>query len=226
MPLAFAPVEGDQRDVTRGRFISFEGGEGTGKTTQCRRLAEQLRRYVAEVVVTREPGGSPGAEALRTLLVRGETDRWSPLSETLILNAARQDHLERIIRPALDRGAWVLSDRFADSTRAYQGAGGGAPSSLLAMLEQAVVADTRPDLTLVMDLPVDQGLQRATTRGGAEQRFEHKEPAFHARLRQAFLDIAEAEPGRCVVLDATLSVDALAGRVWDTVQRHLPGAGT
>ena len=210
--------------MTRGRFISFEGGEGAGKTTQMRRLAERLRGHGGEVVATREPGGSAGAEALRLLLVRGEPDRWSPLSETLILNAAREDHLQRVIRPALARRAWVLSDRFSDSTRAYQGAAGGVSSTLLAVLEQAVVAGARPDLTLIMDLPVEEGLARATARGGGEQRFERKDPAFHARLRQAFLDIAEAEPDRCEVLDATLPVDALDARIWSVVQRRLPGA--
>ncbi len=209
--------------MTQARFISLEGGEGTGKTTQIRRLAKRLRERVGDVVLTREPGGSSGAETLRDLLVRGDTDRWSPLSETLILYAARQDHLERVIRPAIARGAWVLSDRFADSTRAYQGAAGGVSAVLLATLEQAVVADTRPDLTLVLDLPVEQGLARAAGRGGGEQRFERKGEDFHARLRQAFLAIAAAEPDRCEVLDATLGVDALGEAVWEVVRRRLFG---
>ena len=208
-----------------GRFISFEGGEGAGKTTQIRRLAARLEPVVGEVVLTREPGGSAGAEALRELLVRGATDRWSPLSETLILYAAREDHLERLIRPALARGAWVLSDRFADSTRAYQGAGGGAPVDFIIALESAVVGAARPDLTLILDLPVDEGLARATARGGGEERFERKERSFHERLRQGFLDIAQAEPHRCIVIDATAPPDAVAERIWRSVgARLLAGA--
>ena len=207
--------------MARGRFISFEGGEGAGKTTQIRRLAERLQPFAAEVVLTREPGGSPGAEALRDLLVRGPIDRWSPMSETLILYAAREDHLERLIRPALARGAWVLSDRFADSTRAYQGAGGGASAAFIAALEEAVVRDVRPDLTLILDLPVEEGLARALARGGGEERFERKGRDFHERLRQAFLDIARAEPQRCVVLDAAAAPDQVAARIWSAVSGRL-----
>ena len=219
--LAFAGGEGDQRRVARGRFITFEGGEGAGKTTQIRRLADRLAHDVGEVVLTREPGGSDGAEALRALLVRGDTDRWSPLSETLILYAAREDHLERRIRPALARGAWVLSDRFVDSTRAYQGAGGGAPASFIAALEHAVVGDTRPDLTLILDLPAEEGLARAASRGGGEARFENKGHAFHERLRRGFLAIAQAEPQRCVVIDATAPPQAVADQIWEAVRSRL-----
>lgn len=208
--------------VARARFISFEGGEGAGKTTQIRRLAERLSERGLEVVLTREPGGSTGAEALRDLLVRGEADRWSPLAETLILYAAREDHLERLIRPALARGAWVLTDRFADSTRAYQGAGGGAPGALISQLEEAVLGTLRPDLTLILDLPVEAGLARALGRGGGEERFERKGRDFHARLRRGFLDIAEAEPQRCAVLDATAPPDEVAERIWAIVQARLP----
>jgi dTMP kinase len=210
----------------RGRFITFEGGEGAGKTTQIRQLAARLQPLVGDVVLTREPGGSPGAEALRDLLVRGETDRWSPQSETLILYAAREDHLERTIRPALEAGRWVLSDRFADSTRAYQGAGGGAAAGFIAGLEAAVVGDTRPDLTLILDLPVEQGLARAAHRGGGEERFERKGRAFHERLRQGFLAIAEAEPERCVVIDAARAPEEVSLGVWAAVRRRLaPGDG-
>ena len=207
--------------MARGRFISFEGGEGAGKTTQIRRLTERLEPLVGELIVTREPGGSPGAEALRELLVRGATDRWSPLSETLILYAAREDHLERTIRPALARGAWVLSDRFADSTRAYQGAGGGASAAFIAALEEAVVGDARPDLTLILDLPVQEGLARALARGGGEERFERKGRAFHERLREGFLDIARAEPQRCVVVDAAAAADQVASQIWAAVSARL-----
>ena len=205
----------------RGRFITFEGGEGAGKTTQIRRLAARLEPCVGEVVLTREPGGSPGAEALRQLLVRGEPDRWSPLSETLILYAAREDHLERTIRPALAQGRWVLCDRFADSTRAYQGAGGGAAEGFIAGLETTIVGETRPDLTLILDLPVELGLARASTRGGGEERFERKGRDFHDRLRRGFLTIAEAEPRRCVVVDAAAPPDTVAQAVWAAVQDRL-----
>lgn len=211
--------------MARGRFISFEGGEGAGKSTQVRRLVERLRaRGVGEVVATREPGGSPGAEALRDLLVRGAADRWSPTAETLILYAAREDHLERVIRPALARGAWVISDRFADSTRAYQGAGGGASPALIEALEAAVIGPCAPELTLVFDLPVEVGLARAEARGGAEARFESKGVDFHARLRERFLQIAAAEPGRCVRVDAAASMDAVESAVWRAVEARLLGA--
>ncbi|WP_174300426.1 dTMP kinase [Caulobacter sp. S45] len=207
--------------MVRGRFISFEGGEGAGKTTQIRRLSDRLSPLVGEVILTREPGGSPGAEALRDLLVCGDIDRWSPMSETLILYAAREDHLERLIRPALARGAWVLTDRFADSTRAYQGAGGGISAGFITALEQAVLGDGRPELTLILDLPVDEGLARAAARGGGEERFERKGRAFHERLRQGFLEIARSEPRRCVVIDAAASSEQVAEQVWVAVSGRL-----
>ncbi len=213
------PKTAETIGVHSGKFITFEGGEGVGKSTQIRRLADRLRP-LGEVVLTREPGGSPGAEALRDLLVQGAADRWSPTAETLLLYAARADHLERLIRPALMRGAFVLSDRFADSTRAYQGAGGGASPDLIDGLEALVLGEARPDLTLVFDLPVEVGLARAIARGGAEQRFERKGEAFHERLRQGFLAIAEAEPQRCRVIDADADIDAVATQVWAAVSAH------
>jgi dTMP kinase len=203
--------------VKPGHFISFEGGEGAGKSTQIRRLAARLEGLGAPVALTREPGGSPGAESLRDLLVRGDADRWSALAETLILYAARADHLERRIRPALAKGAWVLCDRFADSTRAYQGAGGGTPVEVIAALEQAVIGADWPELTLILDLPPAVGLARADARGGAEQRFEGKGLAFHERLRAGFLAIAEVEPARCRVIDADAGVDEVAEAVWAAV---------
>jgi dTMP kinase len=208
--------------VTRGYFITFEGGEGAGKSTQVRILAERLKGAGAEVVATREPGGSPGAEAIRALLVTGDPDRWSAVSETLLMYAARRDHIERTIRPALERGAWVISDRFADSSRAYQGAGGGVSPDFLAAMETHVLEQTRPDLTLVLDLPVEQGLQRAGHRGGPEARFEAKGLAFHQRLRDAFLAIAQAEPARCVVIDALAPRDAVSEAIWAAVSARLP----
>lgn len=209
--------------MARGRFITLEGGEGVGKSTQARRLAERLGAAGREVVVTREPGGSPGAEAIRELLVHGPVERWSPISETLLMYAARRDHIERVIEPALAGGAWVVCDRFLDSTRAYQGAGGGAPGALIAALEASVLGGVIPDLTLMLDMAPDAGLARTGGRGEAE-RFEAKGAAFHARLRAAFLEIAADEPERCVALDAGGDVDAVATRIWAAVSKRLTDA--
>jgi dTMP kinase len=207
--------------VQRGRFITFEGGEGAGKSTQVRILAERLGAAGVEVVATREPGGSPGAEAIRALLVTGEPDRWSAVSETLLMYAARRDHIERTIRPALARGAWVISDRFADSTRAYQGAGGGVDPAFVQAMEAYVLDGAWPDLTLILDLPVEQGLARAGRRGAGEARFEAKGLAFHQRLRDGFLAIAGREPERCAVIDALAAPEAVADAVWSIVQARL-----
>jgi dTMP kinase len=212
--------------VSQGRFITFEGGEGAGKSTQLKRLAARLEAPIPqgwgrEVVATREPGGSPGAEDIRALVLRGAAERWSPVTETLLMYAARRDHVERVIRPALARGAWVVCDRFADSTRAYQGAAGGTDAGLIAALETYILEGTRPDLTLVFDLPVAEGLERAHARAGAEMRFESKGQAFHERLREGFLAIAKAEPGRCTIVDATGSLDEVEARVWAAVDDRL-----
>jgi dTMP kinase len=206
--------------VTRGRFITFEGGEGAGKSTQLKRLVERLRAPGLEVVATREPGGSPGAEAIRELVLNGAADRWSPVTETLLMYAARRDHIERVIAPALARGAWVVCDRFADSTRAYQGAGGGTDPALIAALEAQVLGETRPDLTLIFDIPPEAGLQRAQARGG-EMRFESKGLTFHRQLREGFLAIVRDEPERCALIDATGSMDAVAAAVWSAVNARL-----
>jgi len=206
--------------VKRGRFITFEGGEGAGKSSQARLLAQRLSKG-CEVVITREPGGSPGAESIRALLVNGAADRWSPVTETLLMYAARRDHIERVIAPALDRGAWVVCDRFLDSTRAYQGAGGGAPERLIAALEAAVVGALLPDLTLILDLPVDVGLARAAARGEGEARFEAKGREFHERLRAGFASIAAKEPGRCRLIDADADLDTVSARVWAQVEQAL-----
>ncbi len=207
--------------MTQGRFITFEGGEGTGKSTQVARLVEALRARDLEVLQTREPGGSDGAEEIRNLALNGDAGRWSAMTETLLMFAARSDHLERTIRPALEAGRWVVCDRFADSSRAYQGAGGGTPAAFIESLDAAVVGSTQPDLTLVFDLPVEIGLERAFGRGLFETRFESKGLAFHERLRCRFLEIAEENARRCVVIDATGDLEAVAGRVWRAVEDRL-----
>jgi dTMP kinase len=207
--------------MSRGLFITFEGGEGTGKSTQVARLARRLADLGSEVVVTREPGGSPGAEAIRGLLVAGDVDRWSPLTEALLVNAARRDHVERVIQPALEAGAVVVSDRFADSTRAYQGVAGGVPVDVISALEVAVLGSLRPDLTLILDLPIAAGLARAAARAAGEGRFEAKGEAFHRRLSAAFMQIAADEPGRCVVIDATGRPDEVESRIWPHVAPRL-----
>ncbi len=195
-----------------GRFISFEGIDGAGKSTQLRALAAALRAGGAEVVETREPGGAPGAERIRRLLVEGETARWSPETEILLFTAARRDHLERTIRPALDRGATVLCDRFANSTRAYQGV---ARSGLRGMVDalHAIAIGLEPDRTLILDLDPALALDRGLARGGTEDRFERFGPAFQQRLRAAFLALAAEFPARCRVVPAIGSPDEVAARV-------------
>lgn len=203
-----------------GIFITLEGGEGSGKSTQLRALHTALQDAGKQVVFTREPGGSEGAEQIRALLVEGGVDRWDAMTELLLLLAARRDHLRRLIIPALARGAWVLCDRFSDSTLAYQGAGGGLGRPAIEALSALALGDDspKPDLTLILDLPVAEGLARAQSRGDAEQRFEGRGLAFHERLRTAFRDIAETEPERCAVIDATPSPDAVSAAIWATVR--------
>ncbi len=204
--------------MRHGVFITFEGGEGAGKSTQVRLLTQRLSASGREVTATREPGGSPGAESIRELLVSGESDRWSSLSETLLMYAARRDHIERVIVPALARGEVVVCDRFSDSTRAYQGAGGGVSPDLIAALEAEVLASTRPDLTLIFDLPVETGLARAADRGDTEARFESKGLEFHQRLRARFLQIAAEEPQRCRVINAAQDIETVAAQVWSAIE--------
>ena len=204
--------------MTRGQFITFEGGEGAGKSTQVLRLVADLRARGIDVIQTREPGGSPGAEAIRALVVSGDADRWSARTEALPMFASRSDHLEKTIRPALDAGVWVVCDRFADSSRAYQGAGGGAAPEFIEALERAVVGEDQPVLTLILDLPVAVGLERALARGQADTRFESKGLAFHQRLRDGFGEIARRYPERCRIIDATGSPDDVYDRVWAAVE--------
>jgi dTMP kinase len=203
------------------RFITFEGGEGAGKTTQIARLAERLRDRGAMVTVTREPGGTPEAEAIRGLLVQGEAGRWDPLAETLLHLAARRQHLERLIRPALASGGWVLCDRFLDSTRAYQGAAQGVASGVIEALAQPVMQGLEPGLTLVLDLPPQAGLARAAARGDTG-RYERWPLSHHHAIRQAFLDIAAHEPDRCRVVDAEQPPEAVAAVIWQTMQGRFP----
>lgn len=203
-------------------FITFEGGEGAGKSTHIKRLAERLKAQSREVLLTREPGGTPGGEAIRALVVAGDVVRWSAEGEALLNYAARDAHLREAIRPALARGAIVLSDRFMDSTRAYQGHGGGCDMGLIDALERVVVGATRPKLTLIFDLDPELGLTRAKQRGEAEDdRFERKGLDFHRRLREGFLNIARREPDRCRVLDAAKPVDEVAADVWAAVSAVL-----
>lgn len=204
-----------------GRFITFEGGEGAGKSTHVRLLAATLRATGLGVVETREPGGSPGAEEIRQLLIHGEVGRWDAMTETLLHFAARRDHVGRVIRPALEKGEWVLSDRFADSTMAYQGYGHGLGRRPIEQLYQLTVGDLAPDLTVILDLPVEEGLRRAEARRDGGSRYERMDRAFHERLRAGFLEIAEREPGRCLVVDARPSVEAVEQAVRDAVGQRL-----
>lgn len=212
-------------DRPSGKFITFEGGEGTGKTTQIKLLAEGLRAQGHDVVTTREPGGAPGADSIRSLLVSGATDKWDPLSECLLLFAARREHLNKTIWPALKQGAWVLCDRFSDSTMAYQGYGHDVAKPFIQGLYDAVVGDFAPDLTLILDLDVKVGLDRANTRNtetaSGEDRFERLDEAFHERLRQGFLDIAQHEPDRCAVIDADNTPDVVGAAIWMAVEKRL-----
>jgi dTMP kinase len=205
-----------------GRFITLEGGEGAGKSTQARRLATWLADLGVEVVTTREPGGSVGAEAIRALLVSGEAGRWDALTEALLHNAARRDHLRTLVRPALARGAWVVCDRFADSTLAYQGFGQGLSLETLRALQALVIEDCRPDLTLLLDVPVGLGIGRAVARDNGEDRYERMGRAFHEKLRQGFLHLAAGEPQRFAVIDATGTADAVTADIRHVISQRLP----
>lgn len=207
----------------RGRFITFEGGEGAGKSTQSRLLAQKLSEAGVEAVITREPGGSPLAEEIRGALLSGAIKPLGPAAEAIMFSAARIDHLERTIRPSLAAGKWVICDRFADSTRAYQGALGDVSDAFIRELERIVVGPDRPDLTIVLDLPTGTGLARARARSAQVDRFEAEGADFHESLRQAFLAIARDEPERCVVIDADKDEEAVAASVWRAVADRLFG---
>jgi dTMP kinase len=204
-----------------GRFITLEGGEGAGKSTQIARLRAWLESRGHRVTTTREPGGSPGAEMIRKLLVEGPTERWDGATEALLHFAARREHLRSTVWPALERGDWVVSDRFADSTLAYQGFGHGIDRRVFDELYDVAVGAFRPDLTIILDLPIEIGLRRAAERRGSETRYENLPQDFHARVRTGFLEIAKREPKRCIVIDATGSVDAIAQAIAGTVKERL-----
>jgi dTMP kinase len=211
--------------VPKGRFITLEGGEGAGKSTQAKLLRDRLEKEGVRTLLTREPGGTPRAEAIREILLSGKAKPLGPMGEALLFYVARDSHLELSIRPALKRGVWVICDRFHDSTRAYQGAAGGVSVSALDALERIVVSDTQPDLTLILDLPPEEGLKRAQARaetaGEGADRFEEMSLRFHRNLRQEFLDIATASPGRCVVINAQDAPDEVANAIWKAVVQRL-----
>jgi dTMP kinase len=207
--------------LATGRFITFEGGEGAGKSTQLRLLADHLRRRGIDLVCTREPGGSAGAEQIRALLVSGEAGRWDGMTEALLHFAARRDHLRSTVWPALAAGRWVLCDRFADSTMAYQGFGHGLRRESLQQLYRMTVGDFAPDLTIILDIAVAAGLARAVGRNSGEDRYEKMDLGFHQRLREGFLAIAAAEPRRCAVVSAEGEADAISARILAVVEERL-----
>jgi dTMP kinase len=219
-----------RRAPGRGRFVTFEGGEGTGKSTQIGKLAERLEAARTHVVVTREPGGSAGAEIIRHLVLSGMGKLLGADAETLLFAAARDDHVRAVILPALNQGAWVLCDRFFDSTRAYQGRVGHVTPGLLSAMQRVTIGDLKPDLTIILDVPVEVGLKRAAARraGRTPDRFESEDLRFHQELRDAYREIAAAEPERCVLIDATADVGTVAAKIWATLCDRLlaPPAGS
>lgn len=212
----------------RGRFITFEGGEGSGKSTQIKLLADRLNGARLPTIVTREPGGSAGAEIIRHLVLSGMGKLLGPETESLLFAAARDDHVNQVIRPALDRGIWVLCDRFTDSTRVYQGKLGKVDPKLIRAMERVTIGDLRPDLTLILDVPVAVGLQRAIKRRGAAvaDRFESEDLTFHEKLRDAYRQIAFEDPKRCALIDAHTDSDTVAARIWTALRDHLFSVAT
>jgi dTMP kinase len=207
----------------RGRFITFEGGEGSGKSTHIKTLAQRLDAAKLRAIVTREPGGSPGAEIIRHLVLSGMGKLLGAEAETLLFAAARDDHVRTVIGPALNQGLWVLCDRFSDSTRAYQGRLGNVAPAVLNAMERVTIGDLKPDLTIILDVPVEVGLQRAAARRGAgvPDRFEAEDVKFHQDLRDAYRQIAAAEPQRCVLIDANADAATVAAAIWAAVRDRL-----
>jgi len=216
-------LRGREANVARGRSITWEGGERTGKSTQAKLLVDRLKSLGVDVVLTREPGGSPGAEAVRHVLLSGAAKPLGPYAEAILFAAARDDHVRCTIKPALEQGTWVVSDRFADSTRVYQGALTNIDPKLIRRLERITTGDTQPELTFILDLPADVGLQRAAKRRGSGgcDRFEAEGLAFHKKLREAYLELAEREPQRCTVIDASADMTAIANLIWTSVETRL-----
>lgn len=212
----------------RGRFITFEGGEGTGKSTHAALLAQRLRALGLGVVLTREPGGSPGAEIIRHVILSGAAKPLGPHAEAILFAAARDDHIRNTIMPALEQGRWVICDRFADSTRVYQGALGNVDPKLIRGLERVTVGDLKPDITFILDVPASVGLARAQQRRGdqAADRFERESAEFHEKLREAFRVLARSEPNRCVLIDASEPCPAVAERIWKVVSDRLNPTAT
>ncbi|MDU1672052.1 MAG: dTMP kinase [Bradyrhizobium sp.] len=212
-----------KRGPGRGRFVTFEGGEGAGKSTQIKMLAARLESEGMRVVLTREPGGSPGAEIMRHLVLSDMGKLLGAEAETLLFAAARDDHVRNVILPALSQGSWVLCDRFFDSTRAYQGSLGKVAPDVLNAMQRVTIGDLKPDLTLILDVPVEVGLKRAAARrgAGAPDRFEAEDIKFHKGLRDAFHKIAADDPKRCVLIDATAGPDPVSLLVWDAVRERL-----
>ena len=210
-----------------GFFITFEGGEGSGKTTQIQRLAESLAQIISagSLVITREPGGVPAAESIRDLLVNGDTEKWQPLTEAFLMSAARHEHVEQIIRPALVQNKLVISDRFTDSTIIYQGVVGGVASQHIDAMNKISCGGIAPDLTIILDMDSQTGLARAGSRGVGEDRFEAKGPAFHEKVRAGFIDLAHTDTERCVIIDASRSADAIADDVLQLVLARLTAVG-
>lgn len=219
-----APVtkKSDNRAAkVRGRFISFEGGEGAGKSTQVRLLAERLGTLGFPTLVTREPGGSKLAEKIRRFLLEGKVKKYGPVAEALLFYTARLDHLNELILPNLTKGVWVISDRFADSSRAYQGAASGVDEGIFDALDRLVVGDNQPELTIIIDLPVEVAAARVAirreTETGETDRFEAEDQEFHERLRKGFLEIAANNANRCVIIDGNQSRERVAELIWQTV---------
>jgi dTMP kinase len=212
-----------KRASGRGRFISFEGGEGSGKSTQIKMLADRLAAARLRAIVTREPGGSPGAEIIRHLVLSGMGKLLGPDAETLLFAAARDDHVRSVIQPALNQGTWVLCDRFSDSTRVYQGRLGQVSPGVLNAMQRVTIGDLKPDLTFILDVPVEVGLARAAARRGsrAPDRFEAEDLKFHQDLRDAYKQIAAEDPQRCVLIDASPDPETVAAHVWTALRDHL-----